>query len=828
MTDDHDELSRHLCFGPLVAPGVILTTENNALLAGIEYGGHDHTTLEHRRRLEIADRVGDHIVPLDGGWGLSWEWQRHRDTGHPRQQGGPTVPRWLDAKRAGRLNACQFRSRYCIGLSYAPEMQNARAVARWFTKGAGTKREAVASCLPMFSRAVDDLADALGGSVGWARRLDSDGLVTLLRNCVVPEPHPGIAAPHIPGFPIARAVAATGFVPDINGNPRLTTGTGKVHHLRVLGVLNFPRAAHPGWLDALETLEFEFRVNLRFLTMSGHTAKRIFKSLWRKHDDAAFDPRSIIAARFGFSEHKRDAVGEMEAQEAVQARIEAETAGTRSGWLTLTVVTWGETAEEADERESAIRKLLEACRIDTVREGLNAQYAWIGSLPGHRRANRRKVPLSHVNMVDLVSLSTPYTGPTGNPHWGCDALIQLESAGGNPVRMNLHQGEDGAVLVFGQVRMGKSTLMATTATSVLCRVEDARVVWLGADESKSASMVATWAAGGEFLGFNGVDLALQPLAALEEPEDRQWAQGFVVQLLDVQGVIDKARRRTGTGAIVPISRAEALECTRVAVERLSRRPVHERTISVLSHLLEYEDLRLGLKPYCRGGAYGHLIDADRDSFSTAPWVTIDLMRMLESDNPTQASMVRPVVRALFRRIYRLVQDGRPTAIFVDEAWRALADYPDEIDAMRRRTPKMNVALVLATHLPDDILNSGAGPILQTIKQVWSLGDSSASEREVYAKFGINPVQRTLIDRLDVGEVLVTTPQGSRVARLRLEPALKAICAADAKLRDKAREIVRRTGPGERFTVEVLEAAGLYGEAEELMGEINGQWLQAAE
>jgi len=204
------------------------------------------------------------------------------------------------------------------------------------------------------------------------------------------------------------------------------------------------------------------------------------------------------------------------------------------------------------------------------------------------------------------------------------------------------------------------------------------------------------------------------------------------------------------------------------------------------------------------------------------------MRMLESDNPAQASMVRPVVRALFRRIYRLVQDGRPTAIFVDEAWRALADYPDEIDAMRRRTPKMNVALVLATHLPDDILNSGAGPILQTIKQVWSLGDSSASEREVYAKFGINPVQRTLIDRLDVGEVLVTTPQGSRVARLRLEPALKAICAADAKLRDKAREIVRRTGPGERFAAEVLEAAGLYGEAEELMGEINGQWLQAAE
>lgn len=827
--DDHDELSRHLCYGPLVGPGAILTTENNALLAGIEYAGQDHSTMEYARRLEITNRVGDLIAPLEGGWGISWEWQRRKDRGYPDQQGEHLVPRYLDGKRRDRLNASQFKSRYYMGLSYAPEMQNIRNAARWFTNAPTTKRAIVADYLPAFSRVVDDLATAMDGIVGMAKRLDSDELVTMLWNCISPEPHPGLAVPHIPGFPISRMLTPFGFVPDITGNPSLTNGDGKVYHLRVLGVLNFnTRQTHPGWLDALEGLAFEFRVNARFLTMSSQAASKVFKSLWRQHDDAAYDPRSIIAARFGFSEHKRDAVGEVEAQDAAQARIEAETSGQRSGWLTLTIVTWGRTEEEADSRVSAIREVLTGCKIGTVAEGANAQYAWLGSLPGHRRANRRKVPLSHFTLTDLVSLSSPYSGPTHNPHWNAGPALLLESAGGNPVRLSTHQGEDGAVLLFGQPRKGKSTLMATSATSILARVENARVIWLGADESKSASMVATWAAGGDFLAFNGEDLALQPLAHLEDHDDRQWAQSFIQQLLDVQGVIDKARRRTGSGAIVEISRAEALNCIQVAIDRLSRRPVRERTISVLSHLMEYEDLRLGLKPYCRGGGYGHLIDADRDAFSTSPWVTIDLMRMLDSDNPEQARMVRPCVRALFRRIYRLIGDGRRTALFVDEAWRALDEYPDEIDALRRRTPKMNVAITLATHLPDDSINSAAGGILQSIEQVWCMADGTATERNSYSKFKINKVQRGLIEKLGVGEVLVETPQGSRVAALRLEPAMKAICAANDEQRRIAREIVKRTRPGPQFAMEYLEAVGLYGEADELRGESNAQWLQAAE
>src|SRR4051812_39451663 len=148
MTDDHDELSRHLCYGPLVAPGTILTTENNALLAGIEYAGHDHTTLEYSRRLEITDRVGDLIAPMDGGWGISWEWQRRQDRGYPDQQGGHTVPNYLDGKRRDRLNAAQFRSRYYIGLTYAPEQPHVRAAAKWFTTAPKSRGAAISNYLP--------------------------------------------------------------------------------------------------------------------------------------------------------------------------------------------------------------------------------------------------------------------------------------------------------------------------------------------------------------------------------------------------------------------------------------------------------------------------------------------------------------------------------------------------------------------------------------------------------------------------------------------------------------------------------------------------------
>jgi hypothetical protein len=90
------------------------------------------------------------------------------------------------------------------------------------------------------------------------------------------------------------------------------------------------------------------------------------------------------------------------------------------------------------------------------------------------------------------------------------------------------------------------------------------------------------------------------------------------------------------------------------------------------------------------------------------------------------------------------------------------------------------------------------------------------------------VQRELMERLGVGEVLVHTPQGSRVAHLKMEPAMMAICAAGDELRRQAIEIVKRTGPGHDFAIEILEAAGLYGEADELRGEIYGRYLQAAE
>jgi type IV secretory pathway VirB4 component len=366
FNDDHDELSRHLCYGPLVAPGTILTTEDNALLAAIEYGGHDHTTMDYDRRLEITDRVGDMIAPLDGGWSISWEWQRRRDTGYPDQQGNNTVPLFLDGQRRDRLNNSQFKSRYYIGFSFTPEQVAQRAVARWFTNAPTSRGALVSQYLPPFTRIVDDLASGIGNAVGQAKRLDSDELATMLWNCISPEPHPGLEVPHLPGFPISKMLTPFGVVPDVGGEPKLTNG-GKTYHLRVLGVLTFrTRNTHPGWLDALESLPLEFRLNARFLCMSSHTASKVFKSLWRQHDDAAYDVRSIIAARFGFMEHKRDAVGEVEAADAAAARIEAETSGARSGWMTLTIVTWADTAAEADSNVSRIKEVMQQAKIAVV------------------------------------------------------------------------------------------------------------------------------------------------------------------------------------------------------------------------------------------------------------------------------------------------------------------------------------------------------------------------------------------------------------------------------------------------------------------------------
>src|SRR3546814_8350836 len=106
----------------------------------------------------------------------------------------------------------------------------------------------------------------------------------------------------------------------------------------------------------------------------------------------------------------------------------------------------------------------------------------------------------------------------------------------------------------------------------------------------------------------------------------------------------------------------------------------------------------------------------------------------------------------------------------------LKDRPAELEEIRRRGPKKNVAMVLATHLLDDIDGSPIAPILRTSQVLLLLPDANALSRSIFRDHGLSTNDaRRLASAMPRRDVLYRTPEGSRLAQLNLDPVALAVC-----------------------------------------------------
>ena len=88
---------------------------------------------------------------------------------------------------------------------------------------------------------------------------------------------------------------------------------------------------------------------------------------------------------------------------------------------------------------------------------------------------------------------------------------------------------------------------------------------------------------------------LQPLARIDEAAERNWAAEWVQAILASEGVtIDPPTKEHLWSALTSLSTA----------------PIAERTLTGLSVLLQSQGLKQALAPYCIGGPFGRLLDAE--------------------------------------------------------------------------------------------------------------------------------------------------------------------------------------------------------------------------
>jgi type IV secretion system protein TrbE len=74
------------------------------------------------------------------------------------------------------------------------------------------------------------------------------------------------------------------------------------------------------------------------------------------------------------------------------------------GYFTATVIVWDEIHERLETKTRAVEKVINSLGFATITENMNAVEAWLGTIPGHCRANVRR---------PLLEFHEPDTPPAG-------------------------------------------------------------------------------------------------------------------------------------------------------------------------------------------------------------------------------------------------------------------------------------------------------------------------------------------------------------------------------------------------------------------------------
>jgi type IV secretion system protein VirB4 len=288
-------------------------------------------------------------------------------------------------------------------------------------------------------------------------------------------------------------------------------------------------------------------------------------------------------------------------------------------------------------------------------------------------------------------------------------------------------------------------------------------------------------------------VSLQPLAGIHDTPERAWAADWLVDILIREGV-----------AITP----QVKEYLWTALTSLASAPVAERTITGLTVLLQSTALKQAFRPYCIGGPYGRLLDAEME------WLGDASVQAFETEGLIGTGAAPAVLGYLFHRIEARF-DGRPSLLIIDEGWRALDDggFAQKIKEWLKTLRKKNVSVVFSSQSLADIEASPIAPVLvESCPTRIFLANERAVEPQiatVYRQFGLNDRQIEIVARATPKrDYYCQSRRGNRLFELGLGEVALALCAASDKAAHNAINALVEEGERPRFLEAWLSARGL--------------------
>lgn len=784
-----ERLADHLPWAALVAPGVVLN-KDGSFLRVLAFRGPDLESATEAELVTACARANNALKRFGSGWALFFDAERRDALAYPDSD-FPDAASWLvDGERQAAFEAegTHFESRYHLTLTWLPPGDATdRAGRSLVERPEGDKQRDWRGALESFVAETDRTLDLLGGFMPEVRPLDDGETLTFLHGTISDRRH-AVAAPETPMY-LDAMLADTPLVGGLE--PLL----GDLH-VRTLTILGFPSLSRPGILDALNHQDFGYRWVTRFIALDKTLATKTLTSLRRQW----FNKRKSVTAllREVLYNQPTQLLDSDADNKVVDADLALQALGgdhVAFGYLTTTITVTDPNRTAVEDKVRAVERIVNGLGFTCVREGVNAVEAWLSSLPGHVYANVRQ-PLVHtLNLAHLMPLSSVWAGPARNAHLDGPPLLIAKTAGSTPFRLSTHVGDVGHMMVVGPTGAGKSVLLSLIALQFR-RYPDAQIYIFDKGNSARAAVLAMGGAH-HALGSvqaDGEALAFQPLAGIDDANERSWAAEWIAALLAAENVL-----------VTP----EVKDAVWTALGSLASAPREERTMTGLALLLQSNALRIALQPYTLEGPHGRLLDAAEQHLELADvqcFETEALMGM--------GTAVAPVLTYLFHRLEERFT-GKPTLLILDEAWIFL-DHPlfaARIREWLKVLRKKNVAVLFATQSLADIAGSAIAPaIIESCPQRILLPNDRAIEpqgHDIYARFGLNYAQIELIARaMPKRHYYLQSSRGNRLFELGLSPVALALCGSSDPVAQARIDAVLAEHGRASFAAGFLRDAGL--------------------
>lgn len=754
-----DRLADLLPWAALVAPGVVLN-KDGSFQRTFSYRGPDLDSATESELVSVAARVNNVFKRLTAGWAVWVEAQRTVAGGYPPSSFDNPLAYLIDEeRRASFEDNDHFESTYYLTFLYLPPSEQKSRIAGLFLENSARASVDYHAQLERFIDETNRIFDLMFGIFPEIHPLDDQETLTYLHGTISPKRHP-VRVPEIPMYLdaiLADSPLVGGLEPRLGETP-----------IKVISVLGYPGQSIPGLLDDLNRLAIEYRWSTRFICMDKTDAL----SEIAKYKKRWFAKRKsvLVLVKEGITNQESamsDSDAESKAYDADAAFQELAGDYVSYGYFTANVVIWDRDRDQLQVKARAVEQIINGLGFVTIDETMNAVDAWLGSLPGHARANVRRPLLNTLNLAHLMPISAVWAGPKENKHLQAPVLMHAITSGNTPFRFNLHVGDVGHTMICGPTGTGKDVLMATLQVQFL-RYQNSQIYIF---DKGGSSRVITAGVGGDFydLGSDGGNngLAFQPLSDIDEDLERSWASQWILDVLQQENV-----------SINPRIKAEVWG----TLTSLASAPPEQRTISGFIALSQNQVIRQALFPYSIDGPLGHIFDATCDTLRYSRWQTFEMEALMA----TSAAVV-PALSYLFHRLEQRFSAAVPTQLYLNEAW-LFFDSPTFAPRIRewlKTLRKLNVSVIFATQGLTDIESCPiSAALIESCPTRIFLPNDRALEEEtarVYHRFGLNERQIHMLAMAQPKrQYYYQSTLGNRLFELGLGPLGLAFCAATAK------------------------------------------------